>query len=52
MHPDDLKSGDLLREDRKPHEAMEVYLTNLKKRSKNVALHPDAGLAGTRDRGY
>jgi tetratricopeptide (TPR) repeat protein len=41
MHPDDLKSGDLLREDRKPHEAMEVYLANLKKWAKNVALHPE-----------
>lgn len=41
MHPDDLKSGDLLREDRKPHEAMDVYLANLKKWAKNVALHPE-----------
>ena len=41
MHPEDLKSGDLLREDRKPHEAMEVYLANLKKWVKNVALHPE-----------
>ena len=41
INPEELKSGDLLLQVGKPHEAMAAYLANLKKWSRNLEKQPD-----------